>query len=96
MRKCEEKLRSVHFAGIRDWISRVVCGWQVAKRGTCVKHVGELKSHASCCTTGQKSQAGQTVNMQLELATQSSRESKSLDHFIMRKTDLLHSKHTPV
>ena len=23
MRKCKEKLRSVHFAGTRDWISRV-------------------------------------------------------------------------
>ena len=29
------------------------CGWQVVKAGTRVKHVGELKSHASYCTTGQ-------------------------------------------
>ena len=27
--------------------------WQVAKGGTHVKHAGELKGHASCCTTGQ-------------------------------------------
>ena len=31
----------------RDWISRLACGLQVAKGGTRVKHVGELKSHAS-------------------------------------------------
>ena len=55
MRECEEKLRSVHSAGTRDWILRVAHGWQVAKIGTRVKHVGELKSHASCCTTGKTS-----------------------------------------
>ena len=38
------------------WLdSRVTCDWQAAKVGTRVEHVGELKSHASCCTTGQKS-----------------------------------------
>uniref|UniRef100_A0A7N2MYD4 Bulb-type lectin domain-containing protein n=1 Tax=Quercus lobata TaxID=97700 RepID=A0A7N2MYD4_QUELO len=48
--------------------------WQAAKVGTRAKHAGELKSHASCCTTRQKSQAGQAISSQLELATQSSRE----------------------
>ena len=43
-----------NLAGPRDW--------QVAKRGTRVKHVEELKSHASCCTTRQKSQAGQAIS----------------------------------
>ena len=47
MRECEEKLKSVHSAGPRDWISRLAHGLQVAKGGTRVKRVGELKSHAS-------------------------------------------------
>ena len=44
--------------GPYDWISRLARSWQVAKRGTCVKHAEELKSHTSYCTIGQKSQAG--------------------------------------
>ena len=95
MRECEEKLR-MHSVGTRDWISRVARGWQVAKRGTCAKHAGELKSHASYCTTRQKFQAGQAISSQLKLMTQSSREAKSPDHSVMRKTDISHSKHTPV
>ena len=62
MRECEEKLRSVHSAKTRDWISRVARGWPVTKRCTRVKHVEELKSHASYCTIGQKSKAGQVVS----------------------------------
>ena len=31
----------------RDWISRLAHNWGVAKGGTHVKHVGELKGHAS-------------------------------------------------
>ena len=62
-------LKIVH--GCRDsrldsWVTR---DWQVAKVGTRVKHAGELKSHASCCTTGQKSQASQAINSWLELMT---------------------------
>ena len=53
MRKCEEKLKSVHSTGPRNWISRMARGWQVAKGGTHVKHAGELTSHASWSTTGQ-------------------------------------------
>ena len=44
MKECEEKLRSLHSAGPRDW--------QVAEAGTNVKHVEELKSHANYCTIG--------------------------------------------
>ena len=40
----------------------------------------KLKSRASYCTTGQKSQAGQAVFSWLELATQPSREVKSPEH----------------
>ena len=68
MRKCEEKLKSVHSAGPRDWISRLAYDWQVAKGGTSVKHVGELKSHASWSTRGQNSQFGQAVSLRLKLA----------------------------
>ena len=53
MRECEEKLKSVHSAGPRDWISRLAHGLQVAKGGTRVKRVGELKSHASWSIIGQ-------------------------------------------
>ena len=65
--------------------SQVTREWQAAKVGTRMEHVGELKSHASCCTTGQKSQAGQAVSSLLELATQRSREVKSLDHPVWEK-----------
>ena len=77
MRECEEMLKIVQ--GCRDlWLdSRVTRDWQAAKVGTCVKHTGELKSHASYCTTEQKSQASQAVSSRLELATYPSREAKS-------------------
>ena len=81
----KKKLKSMHSAGTRDWISRVARGWQVAKRGTHVKHAEELKSHASCCIIGQKSQAGQAVSSRLKLTTQSSHETKSPNHSIWKK-----------
>ena len=68
--------------GCRD--SRVTRYWQAAKVGTRMKHVGELKSHASCCTTGQKSH-GQAINSRLELVTQPSHKAKSLDHPVWEK-----------
>ena len=86
-RECEEMLKIVQ--GCRDsrLDSRVTRDWQAAKVGICLKHAGELKSHVSCCTTGHKSQAGQAVSSQLELATQPSREAKSPDHPIWEKLD---------
>ena len=81
MRESEEMLKIVQ--GCKDsWVTR---DWQAAKVSIHVKHVGELKSHASCCTIGQKSQAGQAVDSHLELATQPSREAKSLDHPVWEK-----------
>ena len=65
--------------------SRVTHNWQVAKLGTRVKHAGKLKSHANCCTTGQKSQAGQAVSSQIELTTQPSLEAKSPNHPVWEK-----------
>ena len=69
--------------GCKDsWVTH---DWQATKVGTRVKHVGELKSHASCCTTEQKSQAGQAISSRLELMTRPSREAKSLDHPVWEK-----------
>ena len=59
--------------------------WQAVKAGTRVKHARELKSHASCCTIGQKSQASQAVSSQLELATQSNHNAKLPDHLVWEK-----------
>ena len=64
---------------------RVTRDWQAAKVGTHVEHVGELKSHASYCTTGQNFQAGQAISSRLELTTQLSREVKSPDHPVWKK-----------
>ena len=85
MRECEEMLKIVH--GCRDsWLdSWVTRDWQAAKVGTRVEHAGELKSHASCCTTRKKSQAGQTLSSWLELVTQPSHEVKSPDHLVWEK-----------
>ena len=85
MRECEEMLKIVQ--GCRDsrLDSRVTHDWQSAKVGTRVKHVGELKSHASCYTIGQKSQAGQAVSSRLEPATQPNREAKSPNHPVWEK-----------
>ena len=79
MKKCSRLCKD---AETRGWNSRVTRNCQVAKVGIRVEHAGELKSHASCCTTGQKSQAGQAISSRLELVTQSSREAKSPDHLV--------------
>ena len=71
-----------------DLASQLARDCHVTKSGTCVKHVEELKSHANCCTTGQKSQVGQAVSSRLELATQPSREAKSPDHPVWEKLTL--------
>ena len=88
MRECEEMLKIVQ--GCRD--SRlelaVTRDRQAAKVGTRVKHAGKLKNHASCCITGQKSQAGQAVSSRLELMTQPSREAKLPDHPVWEKLTL--------
>ena len=72
---------------------RVTRNWQATKVGTRVKHAGKLKSHASCCTTGQNFQAGQAVSSQLELATQPSREAKLPNHPIWEKLTFHISSH---
>ena len=56
--------------------------WQVAKGGTCVKHAGELKGHASCSTIRQNFQFGQAISSQLKLASRSSREVESPKYIV--------------
>ena len=63
-----------------NWISRLARDWRTAKGGTRVKHAGELKGQAGCCTTGQNFQSGQAVSSRLKLATHSNCELKSLEH----------------
>ena len=81
MKKCSRLCKD---AETRGWTHN----WQAVKVGTRVEDAGELKSHANCCTTGQKSQAGQAVSLPLELATQSNREAKSPDHPVWEKLTL--------
>ena len=61
-----------------------------------VEHAGELKSHASYCTIGQKSQAGQAISSRLELVTQPSYEVKSPDHPIWEKLTFHISSHPTI
>ena len=63
-------------------------GLQVTKRCTQVKHAEKLNCHASCSTTWQKVQTGHSVSSRLELATQSSHETKPPVHSIMEKLTL--------
>ena len=77
MRNCEELLKIVQ----RSKDSRPDLAGGSRLQAARMLHTGQacqkLKSCASCCTTGQRPQAGQAVCSQLELATQPSREVKS-------------------
>ena len=77
--------------GTRDWISRVACNWQAARRCTRVKHAEKLNCYASCSTTRQKVQISHLVSSRLKLATQSSHQLA-----LFQKNDSSHFKHTPV
>ena len=80
MRECEELLKIVQRN--RDLRLDLAGGsWLQAARmmHTC-QACQKLKRRANCCTTGQKSQAGQAVWLRLELATQPSHEVKSPKH----------------
>ena len=82
MRECEELLKFVQRS--RELRLDLVGGsrLQAAKMMHTCQACQKLKYHTSYCTTGQKSQAGQAVCLRLELATQPSREVKSLEHLI--------------
>ena len=60
-------------------------GLQSARKLHTCQACQKLKSCASSCTTGQKSQAGQAVCSRLELATQPSRKVKSPEHLVWEK-----------
>ena len=78
----------------RNWILRLASDWQVAKGGTRVKHVGEMKGHDNWSTTGQNFQFGQAVSSWLKLVTRSSRGVESPKCPVWLKHDFLHSLYT--
>ena len=82
VKKCSRLCKE---AGAHDWISRVSRGLQATRKLHTCQACQKLKSRASYCTTGQKSQAGQVVSSRLELATQPSREVKSPEHPVWEK-----------
>ena len=51
VKKCSRLCKE---AGAHDWILRVACSLQAAKKVHMCQARQKLKSHASCCTTGQK------------------------------------------
>ena len=81
VKKCSRLCKS---AGTRDWDSRLAHGWQAARWCTRVKHAEKMNSHANWSTTGQKVQFGNSVCSRLELATQSSHETKPPASFILK------------
>ena len=85
VRECEELLKIVQ----RNRDSRLdLAGGsrlQAARMMHTCQACQKLKSRANCCTTGQKSQAGQAVCSWLELAIQPSREVKSPEHLVWKK-----------
>ena len=80
MRECEELLKIVQ----RNKDSRLDLAGSLRLQAARMIHTCQacqkLKCRANCCTTGQKSQAGQAVCSRLELATQPNREVKSPEH----------------
>ena len=80
MRECEELLKFVQRS--RDSQLDLAGGsrLQAARMMHTCQACQKLKRRASYCITRQKSQAGQAVCSRLELATQPSREVKSLEH----------------
>ena len=80
MRECEELLKILQ----RNRDSRLDLAGGLWLQAARMMHTCQacqmLKRHASCCTTGQKSQARQAIFLRLELATQPSRVVKSPEH----------------
>ena len=73
-------------------------GWLVAvsrQNDVHVPSVPEAEA-SSCCTTGQKSQAGQAVCSRLELATQPSCEVKSPEHLVWENLTFHISSHPTI
>ena len=75
VKKC---LRLCSEAGTHNWILREARSLQAAKSWTRAKHAGELNSHASWNTTGQKSrlaiQLARSLNSRLSHVARSSRQ----------------------
>ena len=75
MKKCS---RLCSEAGTRGLISREACGLQAAKSCTRAEHAGDLNSHATWSTTGQKSRLAiklaRGLNSRLSQVARSSRQ----------------------
>ena len=85
MRECEELLKIVQ-RNKDSWLdlaggSQLQAARMMHTHQACQK----LKSRASCCTTGKKSQASQAVCSRLELATQPNPKVKSPEHPVWEK-----------
>ena len=78
---CERVWRNAQDCAVkqgRGWISQEARGLQVAKKCTRAKHAGELNSHATWSTTGQKSRLAiklaRDLNSRLSQVARSSRQ----------------------
>ena len=66
--ECERVCKKVQECALKKSLTTGSRDWHVAKGGTHVKHVWELKGHANWSITGQNFQIGQTVSLRLKLA----------------------------
>ena len=85
MRKCEELLKIMQRSRVSQLDLTGGSRLQTATMMHTCQACQKLKSRASCCTTGQKSQASQAVCSWLELITQPSRKVKSAEHPVWEK-----------
>ena len=53
-----ESVKKTQMCTLKKCLATRSRDWRVAKGDTRVKHVGELKGHASCSTTGENFQSG--------------------------------------
>ena len=71
---CERVWKKAQECALKKSLAIGSRDWRVAKGGTRVKHVGELKVHANCSTIGQNFQFDHAISSRLKLATRSSRK----------------------
>ena len=85
MRECEELLKIVQ-RNRDSWLDlSSALRLQAARMMHTCQACQKQKSRTSCCTTGQKVQAGQAVCLWLELTTQPSHKVKSPEHPVWEK-----------
>ena len=74
VRKCEELIKCVHEKASRDWTSRLIPKWWLAKIHHTCKVCRKLKGQDSWITTRQKVQSDYSIFWRLELMTYPSRK----------------------